>query len=102
MRLDGNKELSFLQALFTLSFLVMKYLFIFLIRIYQLCLSPFLGQCCRFAPSCSAYAQEAIETHGVLKGTWLMCKRLVKCGPWHPGGYDPIPNKKSSDSSPAE
>lgn len=70
--------------------LPMKYLFIFLIRLYQLCISPFFGPCCRFAPSCSEYAKEAIEKKGLWLGIWLTLKRLVKCGPWHGGGYDPV------------
>ncbi|MCC5832522.1 MAG: membrane protein insertion efficiency factor YidD [Chlamydiales bacterium] len=69
----------------------MKTILIILIRLYQLCISPFLGQCCRFAPSCSEYAQEALDKHGVFKGSWLILKRLVKCGPWNGGGYDPVP-----------
>ena len=81
----------------------MKIVFLFLIRFYQLCLSPFFGPCCRFVPSCSEYAKEAIEVHGIFKGGWLMVKRLIKCGPWHKGGYDPVPtNAESSDSSRAE
>lgn len=68
----------------------MRKFFILLIRLYQLCLSPFLGRCCRFVPSCSEYAQEALERYGLLKGGWLAIKRLVKCGPWNRGGYDPV------------
>jgi len=75
----------------------MKILLLFAIRFYQLCLSPFVGTCCRFAPSCSEYAKEAIQTHGALKGSWLMLKRLAKCGPWHRGGYDPVPVKDVVD-----
>jgi putative membrane protein insertion efficiency factor len=67
----------------------MKKLFLILIRLYRLCLSPFLGQCCRFYPSCSVYAEEAIQKYGILKGSYLTLKRLCKCAPWHPGGYDP-------------
>ncbi|MBS0652103.1 MAG: membrane protein insertion efficiency factor YidD [Verrucomicrobia bacterium] len=70
----------------------MKYLFLFLIRLYQLTLSPFLGKCCRFYPSCSDYAIEAVKKHGAWKGAWLTAKRLVKCQPWHPGGVDEVPN----------
>ncbi|MBS0607365.1 MAG: membrane protein insertion efficiency factor YidD [Verrucomicrobia bacterium] len=69
----------------------MKYLFIFLIRLYQLTLSPFLGKCCRFYPSCSDYAIDAVKKHGAWKGSWLTAKRLVKCQPWHPGGVDEVP-----------
>ncbi|MBX3718714.1 MAG: membrane protein insertion efficiency factor YidD [Parachlamydiales bacterium] len=69
----------------------MKYLFIFLVRLYQLTLSPFLGKRCRFYPSCSDYAIDAVKKHGAWKGSWLTAKRLVKCQPWHPGGVDEVP-----------
>ena len=62
-----------------------------LITCYRYCVSPFLGQHCRFHPSCSAYAQEAIAEHGAGRGTWLALRRLGKCHPWHPGGVDPVP-----------
>ncbi|MGH8742826.1 MAG: membrane protein insertion efficiency factor YidD [Burkholderiales bacterium] len=61
------------------------------ITIFQYLLSPFLGRLCRFAPSCSEYANEAIIRYGVLKGTWLGMRRILRCHPWHPGGYDPVP-----------
>jgi putative membrane protein insertion efficiency factor len=64
---------------------------ILLIRLYQMTISPFLGQCCRFHPTCSEYMLEAIKTYGPLKGVWLGIKRLCKCHPWHPGGHDPVP-----------
>jgi putative membrane protein insertion efficiency factor len=70
----------------------MKTLPLLLIRVYQLCLSPFLGTACRFTPSCSHYAQEAIETHGVMKGSLLAAKRLCKCHPFHSPGFDPVPS----------
>ncbi|MFV0476992.1 MAG: membrane protein insertion efficiency factor YidD [Parahaliea sp.] len=69
----------------------MQRLFTGLISFYQLCLSPFLGNNCRFYPSCSAYACQAIEEHGVIKGSLLGMKRLSKCHPWHEGGVDPVP-----------
>jgi putative membrane protein insertion efficiency factor len=65
----------------------------FLIRAYQLLLSPFLGSHCRFTPSCSAYAVEAIEQHGALRGSWLAIKRIGRCHPFCDGGYDPVPKK---------
>ncbi|NNK34358.1 MAG: membrane protein insertion efficiency factor YidD [Xanthomonadales bacterium] len=63
----------------------------FLIRSYQVLLSPFLGNHCRFTPSCSTYAMEAIEKHGALKGGWLALKRIGRCHPLCDGGYDPVP-----------
>jgi uncharacterized protein len=59
-----------------------------LIRIYQWTLSPFLGQTCRFYPSCSNYAIEALRRYGFMQGSWLTLKRLGRCHPWHPGGID--------------
>jgi len=70
---------------------VLRQILIKIIRVYQLSLSLVLGQRCRFYPSCSQYAAEAIETHGVLRGTGLAASRIVKCHPFHPGGYDPVP-----------
>ena len=69
----------------------MKRLLLGLIRSYRYVLSPLLGPSCRFFPSCSAYASEAIELHGASRGTWLALKRICKCHPWHPGGVDPVP-----------
>jgi putative membrane protein insertion efficiency factor len=69
----------------------MRRIVIFLIRLYQIILSPFLGQHCRFYPSCSAYSLEALEKHGVIRGLWLSIKRLSRCHPWHEGGVDPVP-----------
>ena len=69
----------------------MKRILLALIAAYRLLLSPVLGASCRFYPTCSAYATEAIETHGALRGTWLALKRIAKCHPWHPGGVDPVP-----------
>jgi putative membrane protein insertion efficiency factor len=60
------------------------------IRLYQITISPLLGCCCRFYPTCSAYTIEALTTYGLLKGSWLSLKRLCKCHPRHPGGYDPL------------
>ena len=71
----------------------MKRLLLALIRSYPLLLSPLLGPRCRFYPTCSAYAAEAIETHGAVRGAWLALKRISKCHPWHPGGVDPVPPK---------
>jgi putative membrane protein insertion efficiency factor len=64
---------------------------ILLVRFYQKFLSPGLPPSCRFAPSCSQYTLEALQQYGALRGTWLAARRLVRCHPWHPGGYDPVP-----------
>ncbi len=64
-----------------------------MIKFYQVLISPFLGGNCRFTPTCSQYAMEAIEIHGALKGCWLTLCRLGRCHPFHPGGYDPVPAK---------
>jgi putative membrane protein insertion efficiency factor len=72
----------------------MKWLLCKLISVYQLCVRPLLGQHCRFEPSCSQYARQALEKHGVGPGLLLAIKRLLRCHPWHPGGYDPIPVRK--------
>lgn len=63
---------------------------IWVIRFYQRFISPLLGNHCRFYPSCSQYAVEAITKYGVLKGGFMAAKRLGRCHPWHPGGYDPV------------
>ena len=61
------------------------------VRFYQLWVSPALAPSCRFTPSCSAYAVEALQQRGALRGSWLTVVRLAKCAPWHPGGWDPVP-----------
>ncbi|SUO97723.1 membrane protein insertion efficiency factor YidD [Suttonella ornithocola] len=71
----------------------MKHIFIGLIKLYRLTLSPFIGQQCRFEPTCSHYGEEAIKRFGAWKGGWMTVKRICRCGPWHPGGYDPVPEK---------
>ena len=68
----------------------MKILFIGLIRFYQLFISPLFPPTCRFYPTCSQYAIEAIKKKGVLRGVFLAIKRIAKCHPFHPGGYDPV------------
>ena len=62
-----------------------------LIRFYQTFISPGLPASCRFAPSCSQYTLEAVRRYGALKGSWLGARRLARCHPWHPGGFDPVP-----------
>ena len=73
-------KLSFLQARF-----------INLLQLYRFLRPLFISQCCRFEPSCSTYAMEAVRMHGCLRGGWLMVKRLLCCQPWHKGGFDPVP-----------
>lgn len=69
----------------------MKTLMLALIRVYQYLFRPLLGNNCRFYPSCSDYAREAIERHGALSGGWLAVRRILRCHPYHPGGFDPVP-----------
>lgn len=69
----------------------MRWLLRALIRAYQLFISPLLGPRCRFYPTCSHYALEAIEVHGALKGSWLALRRVLRCHPWNAGGLDPVP-----------
>jgi putative membrane protein insertion efficiency factor len=69
----------------------MKPLLLALIRIYQYAISPFLGRRCRFFPSCSEYTAEALQKYGALKGARLGLKRISRCHPWNPGGFDPVP-----------
>ncbi len=64
---------------------------VFIVRMYQNFISPFLGKNCRFYPTCSEYYIQAVRTYGFFRGSFLGVKRIVKCGPWNPGGYDPVP-----------
>ena len=72
----------------------MKSVFISCIRFYQRFISPLTPPTCRFYPTCSNYAVEAIQVHGAFKGSWLTIKRILKCHPFHKGGFDPVPFKK--------
>jgi uncharacterized protein len=72
----------------------MRSIAIFLIRGYQLLLSPWLGNNCRFQPSCSQYAIEAVRAHGVLRGLWLATRRIGRCHPWGGHGHDPVPPRR--------
>jgi hypothetical protein len=65
------------------------------LRLYKVLVSPVLPPACRFAPTCSEYAHEAIEKHGVARGGTLALRRLLRCGPWSPGGFDPVPLRKA-------
>lgn len=69
------------------------------VYVYRKVISPFLPQLCRFYPSCSAYAVEALTEHGLFRGGWLTLRRLLRCGPWHPGGLDPVPPRRNRVSS---
>jgi putative membrane protein insertion efficiency factor len=69
----------------------MRAILVRLIKLYQYLLSPWVGNHCRFYPTCSEYARTAIETHGALRGSWFAGRRLLRCHPWHPGGADPVP-----------
>jgi putative membrane protein insertion efficiency factor len=73
----------------------MRWLLIRLVRFYQIFISPFLPPSCRFEPTCSHYAIEAIQTHGALKGGWMALRRIGRCNPFCEGGYDPVPEGKS-------
>jgi uncharacterized protein len=71
----------------------MSRLLVLVIRLYQWTLSPWLGGACRFEPSCSHYAVQAVQKHGSLRGSFLALRRLLKCHPFHSGGFDPVPEK---------
>lgn len=70
---------------------MMRTLLLLLIKTYRLMLSPWLGRECRFHPSCSAYGLEAVQRYGAWRGGWLTVRRITRCHPWHPGGFDPVP-----------
>jgi putative membrane protein insertion efficiency factor len=71
------------------------------VRAYQVVLSPHIGNCCRFEPSCSAYCIEALRIHGVFKGCWLTFRRVMRCRPFGPSGHDPVPPRGSKRSQAA-
>jgi putative membrane protein insertion efficiency factor len=68
-----------------------RHVFVALVRMYQVGLSPLLPASCRYYPSCSAYAITALEKYGAVRGAWLAVRRISRCHPFHPGGYDPVP-----------
>lgn len=72
----------------------MKWLVLSFIRLYQRYISPMIPPSCRFTPTCSHYTYEAIQIHGVIRGSWLGMRRISRCHPMNPGGYDPVPPKK--------
>ncbi|MCW2753838.1 MAG: yidD [Marmoricola sp.] len=77
----------------------MRYVLIGLLKAYRFAISPLYGQVCRYHPTCSAYALEAVTVHGSIKGTWLAVRRVGRCHPWAAGGYDPVPAKTSPAKS---
>ncbi len=77
--------------------MLLRKLFLLPVRFYQYCISPLLPPSCRFIPTCSAYAVEAVMVHGVLRGGWLTLRRLARCHPWGGSGYDPVPPLKRRD-----
>ena len=82
----------------TASSKVLAWPLIQLVRFYRLAISPWLGANCRFDPSCSSYAIEALEVHGILKGSALAARRIGRCHPWGGSGYDPVPDAKKNDA----
>ena len=75
---------------------------VFLIQLYRHTISPLRLPTCRFTPTCSQYAVDALTEYGFVKGSWLAAVRLLKCGPWHPGGWDPIPDRDGHDDVPVD
>jgi putative membrane protein insertion efficiency factor len=71
----------------------MKFLLIGLIRVYRFLISPLFPPSCRFQPTCSQYALDAVEKFGAIRGSWMAIKRILRCHPFHPGGYDPVPHR---------
>lgn len=79
----------------------MKQLLILLLRGYRFAISPLYGQVCRYHPTCSAYALEAVTLHGSVRGSWLAVRRVARCHPWAAGGYDPVPPRSSAAPTPS-
>lgn len=77
----------------------MRRLSLTVLAFYRRWVSPMLGSHCRYYPSCSQYAQEAIEQHGLARGAWLSLRRLCRCHPWHSGGFDPVPTPNKTTQS---
>ena len=78
---------------------MVRSLMLFLVRVYQIALSPLLGSNCRFQPTCSAYAKESIELHGAWRGGWLALRRIGRCHPWTEPAYDPVPPVAAEDNN---
>lgn len=75
----------------------MRNILVFLVRIYRRAMSPLLPPSCIYTPTCSAYAEEALKKHGAFRGTIFSIKRILRCHPWHTGGYDPVPEVKKDE-----
>ncbi|MFW6191125.1 MAG: membrane protein insertion efficiency factor YidD [Thiohalospira sp.] len=73
----------------------MRTILVLVVRLYRYLVSPLLGPRCRFHPTCSCYAEEAVRRFGAVRGGWLAVRRLVRCHPWHPGGVDPVPERET-------
>ncbi len=73
----------------------MQKILILFVRVYRYAITPFLGNNCRFYPTCSSYAEQALTEHGPVKGSWLAVRRICRCHPWHAGGVDPVPNNQN-------
>ncbi|MDO5568369.1 membrane protein insertion efficiency factor YidD [Eubacterium pyruvativorans] len=71
--------------------IALKKLLILMVRFYQICISPLFPSCCRYTPTCSVYFIQAVQKYGPWKGSWLGIRRILRCNPFHPGGYDPVP-----------
>ena len=74
----------------------MRQALIALIKLYRYAISPYLAPSCRYTPSCSSYAIEAVERFGIFRGSWMAVRRISRCHPWHEGGYDPVPDSNDT------
>ena len=89
--MTGGRILKPIRALYRGICLILKGILIALIQFYRHVISPMFPPCCRFVPTCSAYALEAVRRYGPFKGGWLAIRRILRCHPFNPGGYDPVP-----------
>ncbi|WP_083516534.1 MULTISPECIES: membrane protein insertion efficiency factor YidD [Aeromicrobium] len=80
----------------------MRTVLVWLLRAYRFAISPLYGQVCRYYPTCSAYALEAVETHGAARGSWLAARRVCRCHPWAAGGVDPVPPRRGAQGTPED
>jgi len=89
-----NKQFASMKSQWQRS---VRRLAVWAIRLYQIAISPLFPASCRFTPTCSQYAIEAVERFGILRGGWLSLKRIARCHPFHPGGYDPVPEQETNN-----